>query len=356
MPSSYTSTGIELIADGEQSGSWGETTNTSLEIINRLTSEAGTISLSGTTHTLSLSDGVLSDGHYAVLVFGGAPSGTNTVTISPSDAKRVFILKNSSGETVTMTQGSGGNVSVANGSVAIVYCDGGGSGAEVVDVSSSFLRSENNLSDLDDAETALTNLGLTATAAELNIMDGVTSDTAELNILDGVTATADDLNILVGAATGAQSTGAGVVPQGGIIMWSGTIANVPSGWGLCDGTNGTPDLTGKFVVHADADTGGTYAPGDTGGADDVTLTIDEMPAHDHGGNTSTDGAHRHSYRESKTNNKLTDISVGQQVNQGSSLSNTSQDGNHNHTITSQGGGTAHENRPPYYALAYIMKL
>ena len=81
MPSTYTGSGIELIGDGEQSGSWGNTTNNNLEIINRLVSEAGTIALAGTTHTLSIADGTLSDGQYAVLVFGGAPSGTNTVTI-----------------------------------------------------------------------------------------------------------------------------------------------------------------------------------------------------------------------------------------------------------------------------------
>jgi hypothetical protein len=94
MPSTYTGSGIELIGDGEQSGSWGNTTNNNLEIINRLVSEAGTIALAGTTHTLSIADGTLSDGQYAVLVFGGAPSGTNTVTLSPNDAKRVFIVKN----------------------------------------------------------------------------------------------------------------------------------------------------------------------------------------------------------------------------------------------------------------------
>jgi hypothetical protein len=204
MPSTYTANGgIELIATGEQSGTWGSTTNTNLQIIDRLTNGVGAISLSGTTHTLTTTDGVLSDGQFAVLVFGGSPSGTNTVTISPNDADHVYIVKNNSGQSVVLTQGSGGNVTVANGKSAIVYSDGAGAGAAVVDITSTFvpagaLLAANNLSDVADAPTALSNLGITATAAELNILDGVTATTAELNILDGVTATTAELNILDG--------------------------------------------------------------------------------------------------------------------------------------------------------------
>jgi len=194
MPSTYTGSGIELIGDGEQSGSWGNTTNNNLEIINRLVSEAGTIALAGTTHTLSIADGTLSDGQYAVLVFGGAPSGTNTVTISPNDAKRVFIVKNSSGQSVTLTQGSGGNVTVTNGKTAIVYCDGAGAVAAVVNVSEDFvsatLSAIGALAPTDGnfivgngstwvaetGNTVLQSIGVTATTTELNFVDGVTSN------------------------------------------------------------------------------------------------------------------------------------------------------------------------------------
>jgi hypothetical protein len=205
MPSTYTGSGIELIGDGEQSGSWGNTTNNNLEIINRLVSEAGTIALAGTTHTLSIADGTLSDGQYAVLVFGGAPSGTNTVTISPNDAKRVFIVKNSSGQSVVLTQGSGGNVTVTNGKTAIVYCDGAGSVAAVVNVSEDFvsatLSAIGALAPTDGnfivgngstwvaetGNTVLQSIGVTASLTELNKMDGVTASTTEINTLDGVT-------------------------------------------------------------------------------------------------------------------------------------------------------------------------
>jgi hypothetical protein len=196
MPSTYTANaGIELPANGEQSATWGTTVNDNMNIIDRLTNGVGAITLSGTTHTLTTSDGAASDGHYNVLVLGGSPSGTNTVTISPNDAQHIYIVKNGSGQTATFTQGSGANVSVLNGTTKIIYCDGVGSGAVVTDVTGS----------LDLGSLIIGGTTVTSTSAELNILDGVTATTAELNILDGVTATATELNILDGVtATAAE--------------------------------------------------------------------------------------------------------------------------------------------------------
>jgi len=166
MASTYTvNSGIELIANGEQSGTWGDTTNVNLQIVDRLTGGVGTISLSGTTHTLTTTDGSLSDGQYKVLVLGGSPSGTNTITVTPNDQQKLYFVKNGSGESAVFTQGSGGNVTIPNGESAIIYCDGAGSGAEVVNLSSTFdlttfLEAANNLSDVNDAATSRTNLGV----------------------------------------------------------------------------------------------------------------------------------------------------------------------------------------------------
>ena len=242
MPSTYTGSGIELIGDGEQSGSWGVTTNTNLQIINRLVSEAGTIVLAGTTHTLPLSDGTLSDGQYAVLVFGGSPSGTNTVTISPNDAKRVFIVSNTSGQSVVLTQGSGGNVTVLNGRTAIVYCDGAGSGAAVINVSDDFitptleaigaLTPTNNSFIVgngaawtaESSSAALQSLGVTATAAELNVLDGITATTTELNYTDGVTANIQTQLNVKAAITTSISAGTGLT-GGGTLEANRTISH-----------------------------------------------------------------------------------------------------------------------------------
>ena len=182
MPSTYTTNGgIELPANGEQSATWGNTVNDNMNIIDRLTNGVGAITLSGTTHTLTTSNGALSDGQYSVLVLGGSPSGTNTVTVSPNDGQHIYIVKNGSGQTATFTQGSGANVSVLDGTTKIIYCDGAGSGAAVVDITGS----------LDLGSLILGGTAVTATAAELNIMDGVTATTAELNILDGSATTAE---------------------------------------------------------------------------------------------------------------------------------------------------------------------
>jgi len=142
MPSTYTTrNGIELIATGEQSGTWGDTTNVNLQIIDRALSGVGSISLSGTTHTLTTTDGTLTDGQYKLLVLGGSPSGTNTITISPNDAQKVYMVYNGSGEDAVFTQGSGGNVTVANGDSKIIYADGGGASAAVSDLTANFAMS-----------------------------------------------------------------------------------------------------------------------------------------------------------------------------------------------------------------------
>jgi hypothetical protein len=180
MPSTYTTNGgIELPANGEQSGTWGSTVNDNMNIVDRLTNGVGVISLSGTTHTLTTADGTPSDGHYSVLVLGGSPSGTNTITIAPNDGQHVYIVKNSSGQTATFSQGSGANVSVTNGTSKIIYADGAGGGAAVVDI------------------TAALDLGALIIGGAT-----VTSSVGELNILDGVTSTASELNFVAGSVAG----------------------------------------------------------------------------------------------------------------------------------------------------------
>lgn len=134
MASTYTNLGIEKPGTGEQAGTWGTTTNTNFDIIDRI-GAVGDITLSGTTHTLSVTDGTASEGQYTLLNLGGSPSGTNTITVSPNDLKKFFIVYNGSGQTATFTQGSGANVNVSNGASAIIFCDGAGAGAAVTDVS-----------------------------------------------------------------------------------------------------------------------------------------------------------------------------------------------------------------------------
>jgi len=212
MPSLFTSNGgLELPADGEQDGVWGDTVNANMQIIDRLTNGVGAVSLAGTTHTLTTLNGALSDGQYSLIVFGGSPSGTNTVTLAPNDAEKVYFVRNTTAQSIVLTQGSGGDVTLLAGDGAIIYADGTGTGAAVVDFTGTFAASltslgvtataaELNILDGATVTTSELNIldGVTASTAELNILDGVTASTAELNILDGVTATTADLNILAG--------------------------------------------------------------------------------------------------------------------------------------------------------------
>lgn len=220
MPSSYTANGgIELPANGEQSATWGDTVNDNMNILDRITNGIGVISLSGTTHTLTTSNGALSDGQYKVLVLAGSPTGTNTITVTPNDGQHVYFVKNASGQTATFSQGTGSNVSVANGKTAIIYCDGSGSGANVVDLTGTLAMTAaaitsgtingTSIGATSASTGAFTSLSastgdfvtlsvgsaaITATPAELNTLDGITATTAELNTLDGFTGAVADLN------------------------------------------------------------------------------------------------------------------------------------------------------------------
>jgi hypothetical protein len=202
MPSTYTAnSGIQLPANGEQSGTWGETVNDNMGIVDRLTNGVGAISLSGTTHTLTVTDGTLSEGQYNVLVLGGTPSGTNTITITPNDGQHVYIVKNSSGQSAIFTQGSGGDITLLNGETKVIYSDGVGAGSAVVDITNDFAMGNVTITGgaisgatLSTSSFTLGGIAITATGTEINILDGVTATAAEINILDGVTATAAELN------------------------------------------------------------------------------------------------------------------------------------------------------------------
>ena len=135
MASTYTANiGIEKIGSGEQAGAWGTTTNNNLDIIDRAINGVLSLTLTGTTTNLTTTDGSLSDGGNKVLVLGGSPSGTNTITILPNDQDKVYIVQNGTSQTATFTQGSGADISVAAGSKKIIFADGAGSGAAVTDV------------------------------------------------------------------------------------------------------------------------------------------------------------------------------------------------------------------------------
>ena len=151
-----------------------------------------------------------------------------------------------------------------------------------------------------------------------------------------------------------------LIPKGSIIMFNGLSSEIPKGWHICDGTEGTPNLTGKFIKASNTS-------GETGGKSTIQILEENMPRHTHTfvGNqvtTSESGAHTHTirgkYGKSDNANDRNCLETGSETD----LITTSQSGAHTHTIdmsatqlSYQGGGKPIEFEPLYYSLIYIMK-
>jgi len=195
-----------------------------------------------------------------------------------------------------------------------------------------------------------------------NLTGAVTSTQADLNLMTGAAAagvTATEVGYLDGVTSSIQTQISAIqlVPAGVILLWSGAASAIPTGWVLCDGNNSTPNLTGRFVIGANGDSG-TYPIGRTGGAATVTLSEAEMPAHTHVA-TVTDNGHAHSTGQEFVDDNEASVNhyVMQGNNENSGTDQTTNVATTGITVSnaSTGGGIDHENRPPFYALAYIMK-
>lgn len=144
------------------------------------------------------------------------------------------------------------------------------------------------------------------------------------------------------------------VPSGVILLWSGSIASIPSGWILCNGSSGTPDLRNRFVVGA----GSTYAVGATGGSADATLV-----SHSHTASSSSsvsDPGHVHGYQNMSGSNGSFNSGSGQGNNTlnwfNTNSASTGISVSTSTSISTVGSSATNANLPPYYALAYIQKL
>jgi hypothetical protein len=140
-----------------------------------------------------------------------------------------------------------------------------------------------------------------------------------------------------GKISAIASGSAGTIPIGGIILWSGSVASIPSNWSLCNGINNTPNLMDRFIIGA----GSTYSVGTTGGSSTVTLTTNELPSHTHNItvryiNTSVSGG---------GDSRVTSVG-GAPSNIDPAVTGTS---------NSTGAGNAFYILPPYYALCYIIR-
>ena len=166
---------------------------------------------------------------------------------------------------------------------------------------------------------------------------------------DVVIQTYDNLYGIIGVAPSPATP----TPAGVIVLWSGSIGSIPTGWALCNGTNGTPDLRDRFIVGA----GSTYAVDATGGSTDAIVV---SHTHTFSATTSTAGSHSHGILGYNGTVNVGDYVAGAEfINNPRTTQGTESAGSHSHTVSgttaSTGTSGTNANLPPYYALCYIMK-
>ena len=411
MASTYsTNLGIEQITTGEQSGGWGTTSNYNWDILDRIRGYKS-VAISGTTHTLLVqaaapADGAshVEDGNYPVIKLTGS-SGPATVTISPNTANVSYIFINGTGNTVSFTQGSGGDVNLQDGKSAQFYFDGAGSGAEAI-------RGLDNLEIATLECTGAAAIDGAATLGSTLAVTGAVTLTAALTTANGGTGlssyTAGDLPYYatgttltaLGIGSGGQvlktntgatapewSTETDLCPVGSIVMYGAAAA--PTNWLLCDGsavnrttyadlfsaigiaygsgdgslTFNVPDLQTKFPIGYDggssydiADTGGATAdtPTITGTVGSTTLTAAQIPAHAHG--TPLTGWPTGSWTGGTgASNSAIDASGFSLATGSVALTLDSTGGGSSHTHSFTGASTAVALIPPYIVVNYIIK-
>lgn len=232
------------------------------------------------------------------------------------------------------------------------------------------------------ADTTTTNYGLVKpeVGASTDTWGGKLND----NLGDAMSAIDALMKATEDKAADAEDRG---LPQGAVIMWSGSAGAIPDGWLLCDGTDGTPDLRDRFLLGA----GGSKNPDATGGSNTTSsngghthstqsagshnhggtqghpLTLSQIPSHNHGGGVHSHPAGSHNslfagdadvFTGVDTSSHVATVSSGTIINtQGGSAPHShgiSSDGGHSHTVNSVGGHT-HTLTPSYYALAFIMR-
>jgi hypothetical protein len=171
------------------------------------------------------------------------------------------------------------------------------------------------------------------------------------------TAASGTNNTQIATTAFATAAAAAAFPVGGIILWSGSVASIPSGWALWNGSTGTPDLRDRFVVGA----GSTYAVDATGGSANA-IVVSHTHTYSGSGTTDTAGSHAHTFPFDNSNGTANNANLGGGQGGFPDTKTTATAGSHSHTVTvsgttdSQGTSGTNANLPPYYALAYIMKL
>lgn len=338
MPSTYSpDLRLELIANGEKTGTWGTITNINLgDLLEDAIAGVATVATSSAAQALTVNNGAVDQARCSVLSLSTVAASNFAVYVPP--VPKLYVVKNAD-TTYNLTL----YVSTIAGNTTAA-----GSGVTLPPGRSALLRSDGT-----------------------NVVDQVNYISSSLNVggaltVAGTTTLSANPTTALEAATKqyVDNTVAGGFPSGGIIMWSGSVASIPSGWLLCNGSSGTPDLRDRFIVGA----GSTYAVGATGGSANAVVVAH---THTYSGNTGSAGSHRHGLN---ANTGGTIKILGTQTSKVGGIDNQNSEvwqysyngynimeeaGSHTHsfsgTTSSNGSSGTNANLPPYYALCFIMK-
>jgi hypothetical protein len=349
MPSTYSpDLRIELIANGEQSGTWGTTTNTNLgTLIEDAIAGLASVSVTSANQALTAVNGGADQARCAAVSLTTTTAANFAVYVPP--VPKLYVINNASIYTATVFCSTVlGNTTAA------------GTGVAVPAGKSVLLRSDGT-NIVEQLNHVVGNFGVsgTATIATASITTATVTGTTTLQddlILNGSSGTTGQ--VVISQGSGNPPIWGQAFVTGMIMMWSGTIATIPSGWALCNGSSGTPDLRNRFIVGASVDSGGQSVTTITGGNTKTGGTKDAIVvSHTHTA-TVTDPGHTHT----AVNNF--DFIVGQAAGgrydggpvggfAGGLTTNTTGISVSNSTVGSSG---TDQNIPPYFALAFIMKL
>ena len=180
---------LKEIATGDESGTWGTSTNTNLELIaDAFGSGTEAITTNADTHTTTIADGSADEGRAIYLKYTGTLDSACTITLAPNTINKLWIIENatSGSQNIIISQGSGANITIGNGKVSAIFTDGAGSGAAVLDAFadlelSSTLTAAGNVTMSADASVG-DDLSLVSDAAVLNF--GADSDVNLTHVAD----------------------------------------------------------------------------------------------------------------------------------------------------------------------------